>query len=87
MTADPGRLEGDMDKGKIQGIGGTIALAGVASIVLNFINFNLRILMWIDAWGEGVGWAIRVGLVVLGGLVYAAASLVGKDEEHAPATE
>ena len=76
-----------MDKSKLQGIGGTIALAGVASIVLAFINFNLTILMWIDAWGEGVGWAIRVGLVVLGGAIYGAAALLGKSEEQAPATE
>ena len=75
-----------MEKSKIQGIGGTIALAGVASIVLNFINFNLRILMWIDAWGDGVGWAIRVGLVLLGAAIYAAGAFLGK-EEPAAATE
>jgi hypothetical protein len=74
-----------MDKSKLQGIGGSIALAGVVSIVLYFINFNLRILMWIDAWGEGVGWAIRIGIVLLGGAVYAFGALAGKAE--APATE
>jgi len=67
-----------MDKSKLQSVGGAIALAGIVSIVLNFINFNLRILMWIDLWGEGVGWAIRVGLVLLGGLLYAAGAFAGK---------
>ena len=75
-----------MEKSKIQGIGGTVALAGVASIVLYFINFNLRILMWIDAWGEGVGWAIRVGLVLLGAAIWAAGAFLGKEEPQA-ATE
>ena len=75
-----------MEKSRIQGIGGTIALAGVVSIVLNFINFNLRILMWIDAWGEGVGWAIRVGLVLLGAAIWAAGAFLGKEEPQA-ATE
>ena len=74
-----------MEKSRIQGIGGTIALAGVVSIVLNFINFNLRILMWIDLWGEGVGWAIRVGLVLLGGAIWAAGAFLGKEEPQAAA--
>jgi len=61
-------------KSYLMSIGGFIALAGVISIVLSFINYNLRILMWIDNWGTTVGWIIRIGLVVVGGVLI----LIGK---------
>ncbi len=54
----------------MKGIGGFLALAGILSIVLHFIGYNLRILMWIDRWGMGVGWGIRGGLVVVGGVLF-----------------
>lgn len=38
--------------------------------MLSLIGYNLRLLMWIDMWGEGVGWGIRIGLVLLGGLLF-----------------
>jgi hypothetical protein len=63
-----------------------VALAGVASIVLALIGFNLRILMWIDMWGDGVGWVIRAAIVVLGGAIFAGASILGQDEA-APARD
>lgn len=69
-----------MDKNKLRGIGGSIALAGVASILLALIGFNLRILMWIDMWGEGAGWAIRAAIVALGAAIFFASSFVGQDE-------
>ena len=47
-------------------LGGLLALFGVASIVLHFMDMNLKILMWIDNWGEGAGWGIRIGLIVVG---------------------
>jgi hypothetical protein len=75
-----------MDKTRLQSIGGAVAMAGIVSIVLNFINFNLRILMWIDLWGEGVGWAIRVALVLIGGAIYAAGTFMGKPAS-APAAD
>jgi hypothetical protein len=71
-----------MDKTRLRSIGASVALAGLASIVLALIGFNLRILMWIDLWGEGVGWAIRAAIVVVGGAIFAGASLLG---EEAPA--
>ena len=51
---------------KLTSIGGFLALAGVLSSVLYFIDYNLRILMWIDLWGPIVGWLIRGGAIVLG---------------------
>jgi hypothetical protein len=53
----------------MRSFGGFLALAGVLSIALYFAHYNLRILMWIDRWGSGVGWGIRIGLVVLGAIL------------------
>ena len=51
-------------------IGGYIAIFGIASIILSFFNYNLRILMWIDSWGETTGWIIRIGLIVVGAVLF-----------------
>ncbi|MCA8957957.1 MAG: hypothetical protein KDC87_17915 [Planctomycetes bacterium] len=53
-------------------LGGLLALFGIASIVLHFMNMELKILRWIDTWGEGPAWGIRAGLVVVGGLLFLA---------------
>ena len=47
-----------------------MAIAGLASIVLLFMDMNLRILMWIDMWGETTGWIIRIGLLIGGALLF-----------------
>lgn len=54
-----------------------MAIFGALSIVLYFINYNLRILLWIDNWGDTIGWVIRIGLVVVGALLY---FIIGKEE-------
>lgn len=51
---------------KLSAIGSFLALAGIGSIVLNFIGYNLRLLLWIDKWGTAAGWGIRIGLIVVG---------------------
>jgi hypothetical protein len=65
---------------KLQQLGGAVALAGIASIILALIDYNLRVLMWIDLWGTGAGWAIRVGLVVLGGVLFFVGAMGAKPE-------
>ncbi|HPA72391.1 MAG TPA: hypothetical protein PKY31_08985 [Spirochaetota bacterium] len=57
-------------KSQFKSLGAFLAFAGIASIVLHFINWNLKILMWIDMWGSTVGWIIRVGLIIAGGILY-----------------
>ncbi len=52
--------------GFISKAGPVLVLAGLASIVLYFLGLNLKILAWIDVWGPTVGWALRIGAVVLG---------------------
>jgi hypothetical protein len=58
-------------------IGAFLALAGIISIVLHFVGYNLRILMWIDSWGAGVGWGIRIGLIILGAVLFLVARSSG----------
>ncbi|QKX05237.1 hypothetical protein HN014_10000 [Aquimarina sp. TRL1] len=60
-------------------IGRYLFFIGLISTVLNFLNYELRILMWIDSWGTAVGWGIRIGLTVLG-LVLMMLSKTAKDE-------
>jgi len=55
-----------------------MAIAGIASIVLLFMNMNLSLLIWIDMWGETIGWAIRIGLIIVGGALF----LLGPAEEE-----
>ena len=51
----------------MKSIGMYMALAGIISIALKtFMDRELSILGWIDTWGETVGWAIRIGLIVVG---------------------
>jgi lipoprotein-releasing system permease protein len=47
-------------------LGGLLALAGLLSVVLYFVDRNLVVLAWIDALGPVVGWTIRAGLIALG---------------------
>lgn len=61
----------------VKKIGLYMAIFGALSIVLYFINYNLRILLWIDNWGDTIGWVIRIGLVVVGALLY---FIIGKEE-------
>lgn len=43
---------------------------GLFAIVLNFFDRVPSILMWIYNWGEGVAWAIKIGLVVVGAILF-----------------
>ena len=54
----------------LMNIGGFMAIAGIASIVMSFFDYNLKILLWIDMWGPTVGWVIRIALIVVGALLY-----------------
>ena len=53
------------------------AIFGVASIILPYFNLQLKILMWVDEWGETVSWAIKIGLIVIGAVLF----FLGKPEE------
>lgn len=69
---------------KLRSFAGFAAAAGLASIVLNLVGYNLRILMWIDLWGDVVGWMIRGGLLVGGAAAYFLLPSAQAEEQQAP---
>lgn len=70
-------------KSKLSSIGAGMVLYGIASIVLSFFNYNLKLLSWIDIWGESMGWIIRIALIVGGGALYLLFNKDEIDEEEA----
>lgn len=66
-------------KAKLSSIGAGMVAIGIASTLLSFFNYNLRLLMWIDLWGTTIGWIIRVLLIIGGGAIYL---LLNKEEEE-----
>lgn len=62
----------------MQKFGGTLVLLGVLAIVMNYLNMVPRVLMWIYALGEGTALFIKIGLIVLGGILW----LIGKKQAN-----
>lgn len=60
--------------------GGTLFFFGVGSIILSFLGLQFVILAWIDLWGPTAGWAIRIGLALVGGAMW----LLGRAPEAPP---
>jgi len=54
----------------MKGIGGLLMLLGAGSFVLNMMEREFTIISWIDNWGPTVGTAIRVGLIVVGAVLW-----------------
>ncbi len=65
-------------------LGVNLIFFGLGSIVLNLLNFEFVILMWIDLWGPTVGWAIRLGMIGLGVVLMVAAKLRTPSAEVLP---
>ena len=51
-------------------IGGLFVLFGAGSFVLNMLGREFSLLMWIDNWGTTVGTGIRIGLIVVGAVLF-----------------
>jgi hypothetical protein len=51
-------------------IGGYMVFFGLFAIVLNVIDRVPTILIWIYSWGDSVAWAIKIGLVVMGAVLF-----------------
>ncbi|MBL8725736.1 MAG: hypothetical protein JNK49_16960 [Planctomycetes bacterium] len=47
-------------------IGFLLLALGIVSSVMHFMDLELRVLRWINTWGEGAAWGIRGGFVALG---------------------
>ncbi|MDG5492036.1 hypothetical protein [Psychroserpens sp. SPM9] len=47
-----------------------LAAMGIISILLSVFNYNIRLLAWVDAWGNTTGWIIRILLIVIGAALF-----------------
>lgn len=54
----------------MKSLGAFMFFMGLGSILLSFFEYEFVLLMWIDNWGAGVAWLIRIGLIIGGGLIY-----------------
>ena len=58
-------------------LGGLMVFLGVGSLVLQYMDQELTMLAWIDTWGPTVAQAIRIGLIVVGAVLFLVASKRG----------
>ncbi len=63
-------------------VGLYMAIAGILAIILNFLDRVPNILFWIYSWGDTVAWTIKIGLVVIGAVLFFMGNknTVSKDE-------
>ena len=54
----------------MKNLGMWLMIFGFGSIGLHFMGLEFRLLMWVDNWGENVGWAIRAALAVSGVVLF-----------------
>ena len=63
----------------MKSIGSLLFLFGVAAIVLGFMDRVPAVLEWIYGWGETTAWALKIGFVAIGAVLY----LVGNKQKQA----
>lgn len=56
-----------------------LAAMGIISAVLSIFNYNLKLLEWVDLWGNTMSWIIRILLILGGGALF---FLFGREEEE-----
>ena len=54
----------------MKAIGALLALYGAASFVLVLMERHMSAFSWIDNWGTTTGTAIRIGLIVVGAVLW-----------------
>jgi len=67
----------------MKNFGSFLLLLGVLAIVLDFFNYVPKLLFWIYEWGDGVAWAIKIALIVVGGILW----FLGRNAEAGGTTE
>lgn len=51
-------------------IGSLMAIFGLLATALGFFDMVPSLLQWIYKWGEGAAWGIKIGLIVVGGILF-----------------
>lgn len=62
-------------------LGLLLLILGIGSCVVHFMEMEMRLLRWIDTWGEEAAWGIRAGFIVLGLLLMTAGKKKGGDKK------
>jgi hypothetical protein len=57
-------------KNMIKSIGSFLAIIGIAAIIFGFLDRVPTILAWIYNWGDGAAWGIKIGLTVIGAVMW-----------------
>jgi hypothetical protein len=72
----------------MKSIGSFMVILGIAAIVFGFMDRVPTILSWMYEWGTGPAWGIKIGLVVVGAVLYFMGSRPKQEvETPAPADE
>jgi hypothetical protein len=65
----------------MQSLGSFLVLMGAGSFVLHLLNMEFILVGWVDNWGVSTGNGIRIGMVVVGAILW----FVGKQKADKPA--
>jgi len=64
-------------------VGGILAIMGLISSAMSFADRELALLQWIDNWGTGTAWGIRIGMIVVGLAIIAYINMGSKKANQA----
>lgn len=67
----------------MKSIGMWVAIFGVGSFILNMMGREFTLLSWIDMWGPTAGTGIRIGMIVVGAVLF----FLGMKQEGGQAQE
>ncbi|MFK7747461.1 MAG: hypothetical protein AB8B65_03650 [Kordia sp.] len=74
-------------KSKLGSAGLLLAALGIMSIMLSIFNYNIRLLAWVDVWGNAMGWVIRILLILGGAILYFFYGNYDEEEENDQRTQ
>lgn len=67
----------------MKSIGSLLFIFGAAAIIFGFMDRAPRLMLWIYDWGPGVAWAIKIGFVVVGAILY----MMGRKQQSQEAAQ
>ena len=53
----------------MRGLGCMMVILAIGSLIIPFFGFQFMLLSWVDNWGLPAGIGIRIGIVILGGIL------------------
>jgi hypothetical protein len=54
----------------MQKLGSLLVFLGAGSFLLHFANMDFILVSWVDNWGVNAGNAIRIGMIVVGAILW-----------------